>query len=248
MRSKCIRALVVALGLSTSSMRAPAQSPGFGVSVRPAIVVAAGDTLTLTYVVTVTSTARDSLSSFMVDAPGVLRVNMPGAKPEWTVGTRWRRRPVAEWGKIERLIMPGDSTPPLRFTARGLVDVVQYWAEVDAPLDSVITEVPPDSSLTQDTLVTIKGSTGFTIGVGALPADLSSGALVARLSLLIDRVCALGWIDNQGICNSLRKNAKAEAGPLGAMLNELNAQRGKHVAEAAYLLLSQNASYLLGRL
>ena len=92
----------------------------------------------MSYIVTVGATARDSLASFMVDAPGVLRVDAPGPTPEWTVGTRWRLRRVADWGKLSRPIMPADSTPALRFTARGLLDVVQYWAESDASLDSLI--------------------------------------------------------------------------------------------------------------
>lgn len=236
------------LGLAAVPFTMHAQGSGFGVSVKPSVLAVAGDSVTISYIVRVVPSAHDSLTSFMVDAPGVSRVLMPGAKPEWTVGTRWRLRPVAEWGKLSRLITPGDSTPPLQYTAHGMLDVVQYWAEIDAPLDSLITDTPPDSSLSADTTVTIKGSKGFTIGVGAMPADLSSAALSIRLAGLIDRVCALGWIDNDGVCNSLKAKAKAKSGSLNAMRNELDAQRGKHVSEDAYLLLSFNANALLASL
>jgi len=223
------------------------QGSGFSVGVRPSIVAVGGDTVTMSYIVTVLPAAQDSLALFMVDAPGVMRVSMPGAKPEWMVRTRWRQRPVAEWAKLSRLIVAGDSTPALTFTARGLLGVVQYWAQIDPPPDSLITDIPPDSSVASDTVVTIIGSTGFTVGVTALPSDLSSSVLVARLAALVDRACGLGWIDNQGICRSLQAKVKTEPGPLHALLNELNAQRGRHVSEAAYILISQNVAYILAR-
>jgi hypothetical protein len=241
-------AFALLMGASLSSMRLDAQASGFGVKVRPTVVAAGGDTVTMSYIVTVAASARDSLALFLVDAPGVMRVDMPGQKPEWMVRTRWRARPVAEWGKLSRLVLPGDSTPALSFTARGLLDVVQYWAQIDPRADSLIVDVPPDSSLANDSLVTVTGSTGFTLGVTALPSDMSTGALAARLSSLIARACALGWIDNNGICNSLQVKAKAESGPLNALMHELNAQRGNHVSEAAYTLISQNTSFLLARL
>ncbi|HEX2716501.1 MAG TPA: hypothetical protein VHM67_02410, partial [Gemmatimonadaceae bacterium] len=61
-------------------------------------------------------------------------------------------------------------------------------------------------------------------------------------------------------CNSLRAkldaarnsiiagNSRAAAGQIGALLNELEAQRNEKVNERAYMLLSTNAEYLLGRL
>jgi hypothetical protein len=186
MRLRYLRIASLMMCLATVPCTVRAQGSGFGVSVKSSVLAAAGDSITVSYIVRVLPSAHDSLTSFMVDAPGVIRVLMPGAKPEWTVGTRWRLRPVADWGKLSHLITPGDSTPPLQYTAHGMLDVVQYWAELDAPLDSLITETPPDSSLSADTTVTIKGSKGFTIGVGAMPADLSSAALTIRT-----------WLDRQ---------------------------------------------------
>lgn len=220
-------------------------APGFGVTIRPSVVSVAGDTIAFEYVVAVIPTAHDSLVSFMVDAPGVISVQMPGSWPEWRVGSRWQALSVADWGKDTLLIAPRDSTPPLRFRARGLLDVVRYWAQVNEPDDPRIIVTPVDSSTTRDTSVTMKAATGLTVGVGAMPADISPNALVTRLSSLIGRVCALGWIDNGGICNSLKVKVKPDANTLHALLNELSAQRGKHVSEAAYLLISQNVTFLL---
>jgi hypothetical protein len=59
-----------------------------------------------------------------------------------------------------------------------------------------------------------------------------------RLSGLLTDVCARGWVDNQGICNSLR--VKIQHDETRALLNELEAQRGKHVNDLAYFLLAGN--------
>jgi len=67
----------------------------------------------------------------------------------------------------------------------------------------------------------------------------------------------MGWITNRGICRSLEaklQNAESalleddNAGAqrvMNAFANELNAQRGKHVPEAAYLMLATMREYLL---
>jgi hypothetical protein len=72
--------------------------------------------------------------------------------------------------------------------------------------------------------------------------------------------CRIGWVSGSGICNSLeskldaaanaltRGNANAASNQLDAFLAEVSAQRGKAVNENAYLLLSDNAQYLIGRM
>jgi hypothetical protein len=80
----------------------------------------------------------------------------------------------------------------------------------------------------------------------------------------VTRACALGWISNAGVCNSLqvkldqasrsleRGNGSEARGQLGAFLQQLEAQHGpepgKHVNDSAYWLLKINAEYLLGRM
>ena len=232
----------------TQTSQAVKVVPGFTVSIRPSVLVSNSDSVAIAYVVTLASTSHDSLSEIFVDAPTLRHVVRPGVRPEWDVASAVRRRPVAVWMKLTNLVMPGDSTPPLIYTATGLLDVVQYWVERDPQGDSVITEAPDDTSLTSDTTVTVEGSTGLTVGVTPFPTDMSSAALSARLSGLVDRVCALGWIDNRGTCNSLQANTRPQAGALNALLHDLDAQRGKHVSESAYVLLYQNASFLIRRL
>ena len=69
--------------------------------------------------------------------------------------------------------------------------------------------------------------------------------------------CASGDIGNPGVCNSLnvklraavaalaRGNDDAMRRQLGAFLNELAAQRGKHVAESAYTRLDADVRLIL---
>jgi hypothetical protein len=71
---------------------------------------------------------------------------------------------------------------------------------------------------------------------------------------------ALGWIDNQGIANSLDSKldsakSKLAAGDtiaaknmLNAFVNEVEAQNGKHLSSEAYALLKFNAEYLIQQL
>ena len=71
---------------------------------------------------------------------------------------------------------------------------------------------------------------------------------------------ALGWIDDAGVANSLdqkldnaRKqlvqgNNKAAKNTLEAFVNEVEAQKGKHLSSEAYALLKYNAEYLIQRL
>jgi hypothetical protein len=69
-----------------------------------------------------------------------------------------------------------------------------------------------------------------------------------------------GWIDDAGVANSLdqklentRKqldqgNTKAAKNTLAAFVNELEAQKGKHVSAEAYALLKPNVAYLISKL
>lgn len=214
---------------ASSGMDTVIHAPGFDVSVVPRLMALTPDSVTLSYVVTVVPTTSDSLTSFMVDAPGILHVQAPPGVPGWWTSMSWHARPTAGWGADSAFVAPGLSTPPLTYSARGAVDIVRYWAEVDAPLDTVDTVLASDSipaPPSADTAVTLRGTTGRTVGVGPMPVDLSPEGLAARLANLVTRACELGWVDDQGVCNSLSVKVRPDSGSLGALLNELDAQRG----------------------
>lgn len=234
-----------ALALNVAAL--PAQG-SLQVSVSPQILSRSGDTVSLSYTVHVLPGVSDSLVAFLVAAPGLVRPGLPGPPSEWLVKSFFKNRPVAIWSSLGKFWGAGDSTPPLPMTGVGLLAPVPYWAENNAPLDSIITLPLPLPAPGSDTVVDVPGVQGTTIGVVPFPPDNSVSGLATRLGALIDQACALGWIDNRGICNSLKAKVGTDPGSLGALANELNAQRGKHVSEAAYLLLSDNLQYMLARL
>ncbi|WP_154663469.1 OmpL47-type beta-barrel domain-containing protein [Neobacillus dielmonensis] len=63
------------------------------------------------------------------------------------------------------------------------------------------------------------------------------------LKELITRFTEAGWIDSNGITNSLE--SKLDAGNLAAFLNEVHAQGGKHISEQYPDYLIRDAEYLL---
>jgi len=75
----------------------------------------------------------------------------------------------------------------------------------------------------------------------------------------LDSCCEKGWIENQGICNSLRKKlenavkhfekdqTKQAMNVLNAFKNELDAQKDKHVNNKAWTILSFNVEQIIGR-
>lgn len=61
----------------------------------------------------------------------------------------------------------------------------------------------------------------------------------------IERAYSLGWIDNKGVKNSLIAKLKNNKDNYEALLNELEAQRGKHINKTAYQLIYRNIKWLI---
>jgi hypothetical protein len=220
------------------------QGTSFSVAVSPASVDVRGDTVRIAYKVSNPIASTGDLFLFTVDAPApALRVERPARATGWHINTAKEfGRSVASWGFIDPTLVPGHTAPPLAFSALGLPGVVRYWAEPFTPPDTV---EPPDVAASGDS----PGGPGnsaadswVTVGVVPFPADRSRVALLARLGGLLRDACARGWVDSQGVCTSLE--AKIQHGDSGALLNELEAQRGKHVNDLAYFLLVGNVRAL----
>ena len=81
--------------------------------------------------------------------------------------------------------------------------------------------------------IDVLGADEETIGEPDIPA----------LKKLVTEFHAKGWIDNKGIANSLQK--QLDNGQLQSVVNQLNAQSGKHVTEEAATILIKNVEYLL---
>lgn len=83
----------------------------------------------------------------------------------------------------------------------------------------------------------------FSGNMGTASVNFETTASLSSLKALVAAFRANGWIDNNGIANSLTK--KLEHGNLQAFLNEVKAQNGKHInAEAAGYLLRDAQSLL----
>lgn len=95
-----------------------------------------------------------------------------------------------------------------------------------------------------------------TVGPGEIPEVFEPLSFLDNLISLKEQAYSLGWIDNKGILNSLnqkleavRKNIqngkiKTAKNILGAFINEVEAQKEKHLSSEAYALLKFNAQYL----
>ncbi|WP_231506349.1 DUF4990 domain-containing protein [Paenibacillus sp. UNC451MF] len=68
---------------------------------------------------------------------------------------------------------------------------------------------------------------------------------IQALHTLIERFRNEGWIDNSGIANSLR--SKLTAGSLAAFVNQVKAQKGKHISAQYADYLIRDAEFLLSR-
>lgn len=230
------------------------------VAVRSATLV--GDTVTLAYAVENTRSGGEDFSALLVTMPApVVRMIKPD-RLQWVTSARYRSQAIAVWVLVEEeMLHPGQTSPDLVLSARGLPDLVRYWAVPDLEAH------PPryiDGDSDEDPYF-IYGDTGTTVGLVSVPVDATPASLAARLHVLTGRACgALGWIGKPGICRSLdEKLANAEVAiaggqstaarnELAAFGNELDAQHGsqpgKAISDEAYALLALNAAYLRARL
>jgi len=92
------------------------------------------------------------------------------------------------------------------------------------------------------------------------PGDLKRVATPSILKQDITLSRKIGWIENEGITNSLIKKVEAiEASiakgnndtaknQLNALVNEINAQKGKQIDEKAVKMFLEDAQYIIGQL
>ena len=217
-----------------------------------------GGIATLGYAVENVRVDGEDFSALLVASPApVIRMPKP-TRLDWVTQPRYRKQAISVWVLVEdELLHPGQTSPELQLVARGLPDLVKYWAVPD------LVAHPPvyDDDASRDYYF-VYSDTGTTVGIVPVPAGATAASLTARLRSLLGRTCGeLGWIKQDGVCRSLDVNLQnAEAAirdgegaaaraSLTAFVDELDAQHGptpgKHVNDAAHALLTLNASYLL---
>jgi hypothetical protein len=159
-------------------------------------------------------------------------------------------------------IQPGRKEHGFIFTSIGLPGIITIYANTYIGYGNMPDEGPTgkirikaDSILMAHQNVKIKS-----VGPIPFPSPFISHKFIALLNNYISYSCTNKWIDNKGLCQSLRAklknvhkrlgkgNTKAAVTSLQAFINEVEAQKGKHLTGEGYGLLYYNGKYLLEQL
>jgi len=241
-----------------------AQGPP-GTNVRVAITVSsltrAGDTVSIAYRIANRRESAEPVSTFYVETPSpAIRVTLPGPTTIWFASDSIADYPIVSWSALDTaLIGAGKTSPDLSFSAIGIPGIVDAHVEGYYPPPELI----EDSLVAEpDFLTTLKTHAIHVrvVGVHVLDKSLGAAAFITRLETLRAESCTLGWVSNTGICQSIRAKLDAAlaavqrgqgsvaSNQLKALLNEVDAQRGKQVNDSAFHLLRANVEYILTRL
>ena len=254
-----VRQVAFALASAAGLLQSQA-APGTNlrVTVTIANLTRVADTVSIAYRLTNAAASVERVGDFFVETPSpAIAVVRPLPFTHWVVASKYGDRPVASWGILDpTILIPGTTGPDLSFKAIGIPGIVDAHVIGDHPPpelreDSLRAE--PDPLLTNAIHFRV-------VGVVAADPSASAPALVSRLGVLLAESCSLGWVSNAGVCQSLQAKIDAassalQRGDLGAatnqlnaLINELNAQRGKQVDDNAYFLLRTNAEYVVSRI
>ena len=231
--------------VAAPSSSIPAGRAVITVRVTPSALTVTGDTVRVSYLVTNDSSSTRTIFNFLVDAPSTgLRVETPQPSTLWYVTQHWQHRPLGNWTFLGDQGRPGRTAGPLVLSAIGLPGVVTWWGIPYLPADSVASA--DEDERVRPVVSPAPGASsadsGHTVGIVPFPADRSPAALLTRLGHLVDEACVRGWVDDAAACTRLKANLAA--GGVAVFVRELDAQRGSHVAPAAYFLLRENARML----
>jgi hypothetical protein len=179
----------------------------------------------------------------------------------WRAYSEFGRRNTFLWySRFENYdIKRGRSKTGLTLVSRSIPSIQNFYARSSF-------KYSPES---EDELVLIdeqnltnfynNSKSGPTVGPGNLPSS-NAQEIIRQLTDLKHKSYSLGWISNQGIVQSLDKKLDAISSSIAmnrmntarneinAFINELDAQKGKHVDNSAYSLLEPTAQYLYNRL
>jgi len=168
---------------------------------------------------------------------------------------------TALWGASEgHEIVSGTSTEGFLYATPTLPGITNYYAEGWAPIPEISCEFDDPIPGYDDLTPYGPGVTGKTIGPVEPPVIFNPSSFLSYIINLKKEAFNLGWITNKGIEQSLNtklENAKRklDAGDtktakniLNAFLNEVEAQKDKHLTSEAYGLLKYNVQYFIERL
>lgn len=181
-----------------------------------------------------------------------------GSSPEnWTLSGGGRSEYLIKWHTTneEDYIKPGDSLDNFILYSDNLPSVQNGYLRSKHPLPKTN---KPGFSLEKYFQDQKENSFQIKILTPWLPdSSISPQDFTDTLETFRYRSCEeLNWVTNHGVCNSLEvkiRNVKRHiesgktkqaANVLRAFLNEVKAQRGKHITEEGYALLYFNARYI----
>ncbi|MBU1598521.1 hypothetical protein KKG61_00170 [bacterium] len=135
-----------------------------------------------------------------------------------------------------------------------------YEGEIAASQEDIFLYENSDETNLLEYIPTDLGVAGKTVGPIAPLEVFEPLSFLDNLVSLKEQAYSLGWIDNKGILNSLDQKLEAakkniQKGKINtaknileAFINEVEAQKEKHLSSEAYALLKFNAQYLIENL
>jgi hypothetical protein len=188
----------------------------------------------------------------------------PGNIPGFTWSGGFSNDLTAGWGADSALIEPNQTLSGFVMMSKGLPTIRRWVVSPYFDVDSLFPSLDdPNRTLSIAQMDSIREAckfSGWTIGPTAPTIDFSASSWLDSLVSYKHQALGLGWIDNQGIANSLdqkldnaksqlqRGNTVAAKNTLQALINEVEAQKGKHLTSEAYALLKFNTEYLISKL
>jgi hypothetical protein len=157
----------------------------------------------------------------------------------------WQVKPFLSYHP-NALLIPGSTDSTFRFSSNGLPRTGIYYIKGNNG----------DVNFSTEDLVT-NSVRGTTLSPYDPPNPFDAGIFTDTLRSFASQACNLKWIDNKGICQSLQAKLKNVQNQLGkgktkvainslqAFLNEVEAQKGKHLTSEGFGLLYYNGKYLL---
>jgi hypothetical protein len=222
------------------------------------------------YVVSNGQRAKQRLLKILIEfGSRIFDVTRPNT--EWSALT-YAKQPMVSWAhtRVDPAGLwtayngiPSDSTAGgFSYKSRGLPRIVDCHFQGATPTLQLDEEPPYEIEAALDSLEVFPNNTvrGKTLGPADPPVPFHALALFDSLISYKHQALALGWITNKGIVNSLdqkldnarkqlqRGNNKTAKNILEAFINEVEAQKDKHLSSEAYALLKFNAEYLVSKL
>ena len=200
----------------------------------------------------VASRARTPIMSMEIPCPAATSVSAP---PTWNSVLLAQDRVCDFSSRIGHRLKPGETVQDLVITSTWLPTIADV--KVSGPSEGVqwASEAGSVPNRAYELAHSVNGRNGGwyslkAVAPGRDPAGLTSASGgLEWLSADLARSCTLKWIPHAGVCQSLRVKLEnlrksldrgsrdAAGGQIAAFLQELEAQRGKHVDDNAYSLL-----------